>query len=195
MCLYILFSEPLNFPFFQNFDLIFAFSDQKVHQIYYALIILLFIMYIIFIFKGCFDFDTLFSFFPLSPKHVLLLPFLCYYHIISVYMYILKSQFIFYNNHNHVLISYSNENFWQIIYCYFLSAKIGPLHVSCQRMGTVGYSSSLLTVQSRCADGCMHYFGRGEISIAKVKYCRFWSQDEDWFRTWLSFDGGLLGFK
>ena len=85
------FSEFLNFLFFQNFDLIFTFSDQKIHQIYYALIILLFIMYIIFIFKGCFDFDTLFSFFPLSPQYVLLLSLLCYYHIISVYMYISKS--------------------------------------------------------------------------------------------------------
>ena len=44
------FSEFLNFLFFQNFDLIFTFSDQEVHQNYYALIILLLTIYIILLF-------------------------------------------------------------------------------------------------------------------------------------------------
>ena len=34
-----------------------------------------------------------------------------------------------------------------------------------------------------------------EVKYQLHNYCQFWSQEEDWFRTWPSFDGGQLDFK
>ena len=34
-----------------------------------------------------------------------------------------------------------------------------------------------------------------EVKYQLPNYCQFWSQEEDWLRTWPSFDGGQLDFE
>ena len=74
----------LNFPLFQNFDLIVTFSDLKVHQI-----ILLLLFY----------FSSFLNMYCYYLSFVIII-------LYRIYVYV---KIIFYNNH--ILISYSNENF------------------------------------------------------------------------------------
>ena len=127
----------LNFLLFQNFDLIVTFSDLKVHQI-----ILLLLFY----------FSSFLNMYCYYLSFVIII-------LYRIYVYV---KIIVYNNH--ILISYSNENFQQIIYLFTLCQNRA---LACQLLAN-GYCRVLLfLVNSRCADGCMHYFGRGEMSIAK----------------------------
>ena len=80
--LYLVF-RIFKFSLFSEFRLnIYIFRSESSSDLlcsYYSTV-----YYVIFVFKDYFGFDTLFPFFPLSPKLILLLPFLCYNHIISI---------------------------------------------------------------------------------------------------------------
>ena len=83
----------LNFLLFQNFDLIVTFSDLGVPQIF------------------LFYFSSFLNMYCYYLSFVIVI-------LYCIYVYV---KIIFYNNH--ILISYSNENFQQIIYLFFPSAK------------------------------------------------------------------------